>query len=102
MASSPSPRKWALPRDRLHSITIRAGQPGQGPNGSLSERDRMEASLQGMGRHPWVALVLNLYDGRSLIVAAGKPRLHARFRKDGEAIAAWLGLGFEDSSGLDR
>ena len=94
----PVPRKWAVPRSRLYSVSLRSGKAGESVNGLDTDRDRMEASLHGMGRHAWVALVLNLSDGRSLVLAAGRPRQHDRLRKDGEAIAAWLGLDFEDAS----
>ena len=100
----PVPRKWAVPRSRLYSVCLRSGKAGESVNGLDTDRDRIEASLHGMGRHAWVALVLELSDGRSLVMASGRPRLHDRLRKDGEAIAAWLGLGFEDASrvGLSR
>jgi hypothetical protein len=94
----PVPRKWAVPRSRLYSVSLRSGKAGQSVNGLDTDRDRIEASLHGMGRHAWVALVLNLSDGRSLVMAAGRPRNHDRLRKDGEAIAAWLGLDFDDAS----
>lgn len=94
----PLPRTWSLPRSRLHSISLRSGGAGESVNGLDTDRDRMEASIHGMGRHAWVALVLNLLDGRSLIVAAGRPRQRDRLRMDGEAIAAWLGLDFEDAT----
>ena len=94
----PMPRKWAVPRSRLHSVSLRSGKAGQGVNGLDTDRDRFEASLHGMSRHAWVALVLNLSNGRSLVMASGRPRRHDRLRKDGEAIAAWLGLSFEDAS----
>jgi len=97
----PVPRKWAVPRSRLYSVSLRSGKAGQSVNGLDTDRERIEASLHGMGRHAWVALVLNLSDGRSLVMAAGRPRQHDRLRKDGEAIAAWLGLDFEDASRLD-
>lgn len=94
----PVPRKWAVPRSRLYSVSLRSGKAGQSVNGLDTDRDRIEASLHGMGRHAWVALVLDLSDGRSLVMASGRPRQHDRLRKDGEAIAAWLGLAFEDAS----
>jgi hypothetical protein len=94
----PVPRKWAVPRSRLYSVSLRSGKAGESVNGLDTDRDRIEASLHGMGRHAWVALVLNLSDGRSLVLAAGRPGQHDRLRKDGEAIAAWLGLDFEDAS----
>lgn len=100
----PVPRKWAVPRSRLYSVSLRSGKAGESVNGLDTDRDRIEASLHGMGRHAWVALVLNLSDGRSLVMAAGRPGKRDRLRKDGEAIAAWLGLDFEDAlkPGLSR
>ena len=98
----PFTRSWELPISRLSSVSLRAGRAGESPDGIATDRDRVEASIYGMGRYDWVALVLALDDGRSLTLASGKTKIHARLRSDGEAIAAHLGLAFVDSSGLDE
>jgi hypothetical protein len=92
----PFVRKWDMPSDRLYSISLRSGEPGEAPSGVGGDREKLEASIHGMNRHPWVALVLGLSDGKSLVLAAGRRRLHERLRKDGLAIAAQLCLEFED------
>jgi len=94
----PIAQSWELSLDRIECVALKSGGPGETPSGGADEeRGRMEASLLGMGRGDWVALVLRLVDGRYLVLASGKPRLGARLASDGEAIARELGLDFVDA-----
>jgi hypothetical protein len=89
-------RSFELPADRLYSISLRAGKGGESLFGHSGDGEKIQASIHGMNRHAWVALVLGLSDGKSLVLAAGKRGQHGRLRQDGMAIAAHLGLAFED------
>jgi hypothetical protein len=94
----PFARSWELSLDRVECVALKSGGPGETPSGEADEeRGRMEASLLGMGRGDWAALVLRLVDGRYLVLVSGKPRLGARLASDGEAIARELGLDFVDA-----
>jgi len=94
----PFARNWELSLDRIECAALKSGGPGETPSGPADdERSRMEASLFGMGRGPWVALVLRLVDGRYLVLASGKPRMGDRLASDGKAIAEELRVGFVDS-----
>ncbi len=98
----PFTRSWSLPVSRLSSVGLRSGRAGESPNSLQSDRDRLEASIFGMGRGAWVALSLVLDDGRSLVIISTKPGKAAALRRDGAAIAAHLGLPFVDGTSVPR
>jgi hypothetical protein len=93
-------RSWELPLERLYSVSLRSGRAGESPNGVAGDRERLEASMFGMGRGAWVALSIELDNGRKLVLTATKPKKVERLRADGRAIALCLGLEFSDSTGL--
>lgn len=94
----PFAQSWELALERIECVALKSGGPGETPSGEADEeRGRMEASLLGMGRGDWVALVLRLVDGRYLVLGSGKPRLGGRFAADGQAIAKELRLDFVDA-----
>ncbi|MBL8967032.1 MAG: hypothetical protein JNG85_08485 [Spirochaetaceae bacterium] len=97
----PLSRTWELPVERISALELRAGAEGESSFLVEDERRGMEASLLGMGKGSWVALVLVLDDGRSLALAAGKPGRALRLRKEGAALAAHLKLPFVDACESD-
>ncbi len=94
----PFSRAWTLDRARVSSLCLASGKAGEVLEGSLSSEDKITAALLGMGRHPWVALVLVLSDGRSLAIDSGRPHRRPQLLRDGQDIAAALGLAFVDST----
>lgn len=93
----PLSRTWSLPKDDLHSLCLKEGRAGESAPGSGADTDKekMAASLMGMGRHDWVALVLVLNDGRSLVIDSSRPRHKAVLASSGQAMASFLGIPFE-------
>jgi hypothetical protein len=94
----PLTKTWTLERGRISSICLVSGRAGELPHGQATDREKMEASILGMGRHDWVALTLVLDDGRSLAMDSGRPSRYADFLRDGDALASALGLPFVDST----
>jgi hypothetical protein len=91
----PFARHWELSAGRIASLGLAEGAEGEAPADLSDDRSRTMASLFGMGRGAWCALVARLSDGRSLTLVSGKPKEAARLRADGEKLAAALGLPFD-------
>jgi hypothetical protein len=138
-------RTWSLPLDEVESFALIAGDPsdigrraaearsggeamggglGQGARSTLDERieaedldqrERLAVSLQGMGRGPWIALVMRLTGERVAVLASSRRRLgakggpsraatvggpsraEAKLREDGRNLGRLVGLPFLDA-----
>ena len=135
-------RRWSLPLDEAESFALIAGDPsdigrraaetragqamsggqGRAPGSNLGERfeadeldqrERLAVSLQGLGRGPWVALVLRLSGDRMVVLASarrrggssgrdgssgrGPSRAEATLRADGQSLGRLVGLPFLDA-----
>lgn len=91
----PFPRHWDLPLDRISSLGLCRGKAGESPQALSDDRDRVMASLFGMGRGDWAALVVNLQDGRILTLTSGREKEANRLAAEGKSLAAVLGVAFK-------
>lgn len=88
----PLARRVAFAGTELSRLELRSGEAGETIVGPSDDYARMEAALYGLGRGPWIALVLRLEEGRGLVLAAVPRRHEAEIRADAARISEVMGL----------